>query len=650
MSKLLKKRAQKEEKDLQEEEDKRPSAKESLKDPEFRRAIKRILALVFKLFPVRTTIVIITYMTSVIANLTPAIFMQKALMVIEQTWKTGDWAAAQGPITLIAIQTGCVLLLGTVCHFIYNQIVITLTQGTARHIRNEMFGKMEKLPISYFDTNQFGEIMSHYTNDVDTLRMFLGSGVLTLLSGLFGILGTVAIMFYYSLWLTLIELLSSALIFAIVGYLGSRTARYYKAQQKRIGVVEGFIEETMSGLKTVKVFTHEPIIQEEFNELNEELFLVSRSAERCMEVLPPALFNTGNIIYVIIAICGSSFIYYQVPNVSISGLAFSIATVIPFLNMTKSLTGNIGTFGQGINPVLRGGAGAQRIFELIDETPESDTGRVTLVNCQETSSDKRSWKWQIPQDQGEDKFIEMQGDIQLEDVVFGYKEDQPVLKGISVHAKPGQKVAFVGATGAGKTTITNLLNRFYDIDSGSIKYDSIDIKDMKKDSLRKSLGMVLQDTNLFNDTVMENIRFGNPDATDEDCIAAAKLSGADDFVAHLPRGYQTVIKGDGTNFSQGQRQLLSIARAAVANPPVMILDEATSSIDTRTENLVQMGMDNLMKGRTTFVIAHRLSTVRNADLICVLDHGEIIEMGDHNELIQKHGTYYQLYTGAFELE
>ncbi len=649
MSKLLKKRAQKEEKDLQ-EEDKRPSAKESLKDPEFRRAIKRILALVFKLFPVRTTIVIITYMTSVIANLTPAIFMQKALMVIEQTWKTGDWAAAQGPITLIAIQTGCVLLVGTVCHFIYNQIVITLTQGTARHIRNEMFGKMEKLPISYFDTNQFGEIMSRYTNDVDALRMFLGSGVLTLLSGLFGILGTVAIMFYYSLWLTLIELLSSALIFAIVGYLGSRTASYYKAQQKQIGVVEGFIEETMSGLKTVKVFTHEPIIQEEFNELNEELFLVSRSAGRCMGVLPPALFNTGNIIYVIIAICGSSFIYYQVPNVSISGLAFSIATVVPFLNMTKSLTGNIGTLAQGINPVLRGGAGAQRIFELIDETPESDTGRVTLVNCQETSTDERSWKWQIPQDLGEDKFIEMQGDIQLEDVVFGYKKDQPVLKGISVHAKPGQKVAFVGATGAGKTTITNLLNRFYDIDSGSIRYDSIDIKDMKKDSLRKSLGMVLQDTNLFNDTVMENIRFGNPDAADEDCIAAAKLSGADDFVAHLPRGYQTVIKGDGTNFSQGQRQLLSIARAAVANPPVMILDEATSSIDTRTENLVQMGMDNLMKGRTTFVIAHRLSTVRNADLICVLDHGEIIEMGDHNELIQKHGTYYQLYTGAFELE
>ncbi len=369
-----------------------------------------------------------------------------------------------------------------------------------------------------------------------------------------------------------------------------------------------------------------------------------------MGVLPPALFNIGNIIYVVIAICGSSFIFYNVPNLSISGLGFSIATVVPFLNMTKSLTGNIGALSRGVNPILKGVAGAQRVFELMDEKPESDTGDVTLLACHGDDCDRRSWKWEIPEGHDKDEFINVKGDIKIDDVVFGYKKDQPVLKGISVHAKPGQKVAFVGATGAGKTTITNLLNRFYDIESGSIKYDSINIADMKKDSLRKSLGMVLQDTSLFSDTVLENIRFGNPDATDEDCIAAAKLSGADDFIEHLPRGYQTQIKSDGSNFSQGQRQLLSIARAAVANPPVMILDEATSSIDTRTENLVQMGMDNLMKGRTTFVIAHRLSTVRNADLICVLDHGKIIEMGTHNELIQQHGTYYQLYTGAFELE
>ncbi len=633
-----------------EKKGKRPGLGESLKDPEFKRSFKRIIALIFKLFPVRGTIVVITYMTSVIANLTPAIFMQKALMVIDATWKTGDWSAAQGPITTIAIQTAAVLLTGAICQFIYSQILITITQGTARYIRNEMFEKMERLPISYFDTNAFGEIMSHYTNDVDALRMFLGSGILTFFSGVFGVVGTVCVMFYYSLWLTLIELASSVLIFATVGFLGSRTARYYKAQQKQIGVVEGFIEEVMSGLKTVKVFTHEPIIQDEFDDLNRELFYVSRSAGRCMGVLPPALFNIGNIIYVIIAICGSSFIYYNVPNISISGLGFSIATVVPFLNMTKSLTGNIGALSRGVNPILKGVAGVQRVFELMDEKPESDKGDVTLLACHSEDCDRRSWKWEIPEGDGEDKFINVRGDIQLEDVVFGYKKDQPVLKGISVHAKPGQKVAFVGATGAGKTTITNLLNRFYDIDSGNIKYDSINIMDMKKDSLRKSLGMVLQDTSLFSDTVLENIRFGNPDATDEECIAAAKLSGADDFVEHLPRGYQTMIQSDGSNFSQGQRQLLSIARAAVANPPVMILDEATSSIDTRTENLVQMGMDNLMKGRTTFVIAHRLSTVRNADLICVLDHGKIIEMGTHNELIQQHGTYYQLYTGAFELE
>ncbi len=630
--------------------DKRPGLAESIKDPEFKRSFKRIMALIFKLFPVRATIVTITYMISVVANLTPAIFMQKALMVIDATWKTGDWAAAQGPITTIAIQTAAVLLTGAICQFIYSQILITLTQGTARYIRNEMFEKMERLPISYFDNHQFGDIMSHYTNDVDALRMFIGSGILTFFSGVFGVVGTVCVMFYYSVWLTLIELGSSVIIFATVGFLGSRTARYYKAQQKQIGVVEGFIEEIMSGLKTVKVFTHEPIIQDEFDDLNRELFYVSRSAARCMGVLPPALFNIGNIIYVIIAICGSSFIYYNVPNLSISGLGFSIATVVPFLNMTKSLTGNIGALSRGINPILKGVAGVQRVFELMDEKPEADKGDVTLLACHSDDCDRRSWKWEIPEKDNENTFIPVRGDIQLENVVFGYKSDQPVLKGVSVHAHPGQKVAFVGATGAGKTTITNLLNRFYDIESGSIKYDSIDIKDMKKDSLRKSLGMVLQDTSLFNDTVLENIRFGNPAATDEDCIAAAKLSGADDFVEHLPRGYQTMIQSDGSNFSQGQRQLLSIARAAVANPPVMILDEATSSIDTRTENLVQMGMDNLMKGRTTFVIAHRLSTVRNADLICVLDHGKIIEMGTHNELIQKHDTYYQLYTGAFELE
>ena len=629
---------------------KRPSFAESVKNPEFRQAFKRIIAIIFKLYPVRTTVVVITYMTSVIANITPAIFMQKALMVIEQTWRSGDWALAQGPITTIAIQTAAVLLTGAICQFIYSQILITLTQGTARYIRNEMFEKMERLPISYFDTNQFGDIMSHYTNDVDSLRMFIGSGILTFFSGVFGVIGTLCVMFYYSVWLTLIELVSSIVIFATVGFLGAKTARYYKAQQKQIGVVEGFIEEVMSGLKTVKVFTYEPIIQDEFDQLNEDLFHVSRSANRCMGILPPALFNLGNIIYVIIAVCGSSFIFYNVPNLSISGLGFSIATVVPFLNMTKSFTGYIGSLSRGVNPILKGVAGAQRVFELMDEKPESDTGKVLLLACHSDECDNRSWKWECPHTDLKPTYIPVRGDIVLDDVVFGYKKDQPVLKGVSLHAKPGQKVAFVGATGAGKTTITNLLNRFYDIDSGSIKYDTIDIQDMKKDSLRKSLGMVLQDTSLFSDTVLENIRFGNPDASDDECIAAAKLSGADDFIELLPHGYHTQIKSDGSNFSQGQRQLLSIARAAVANPPVMILDEATSSIDTRTESLVQMGMDNLMKGRTTFVIAHRLSTVRNADLICVLDHGQIIEMGTHNELIQKHGTYYQLYTGAFELE
>ena len=629
----------------------------SFKDPSFKQTLSRLVKMLFKFYPWQIVVVLITSIISVVISVMPAVFMQKALTIIQNTWEKGDWQAAQGPLTKLVIVLITLYVIGLASSFIYTQLMAIITQGSLMKIRNKMFHSMEKLPVRYFDSQDFGDIMSHYTNDVDALRQLISSSLLQLITGTLVILGVMGVMFYYSLWMTIVVLVGVALMFSLTAGLGSRAAGYFKAQQKSLGVAEGFIEEAMTGQKTIKVYTHEAQSSAAFREKNDELFQASRAANRYANVIAPILFNTGNIVYVFVAVIGGALLFYNVDNVSISGMALTIATVIPFLNMTKQFTGQISSVARTVNALILGSAGAKRVFELIDGTPEIDDGKVGLVpgrvqdnNLEPCGEGDSFWAWKKEDDQGNISYRPLCGDIVLNHVDFGYTEDHLVLKDLSLYAKPGQKVAFVGSTGAGKTTITNLINRFYEIDSGEILYDGINIQDIKKADLRKSLGMVLQETNLFSDTVMENIRFGNLEATDEQCIAAARLAGADQFIRRLPEGYNTRLRGNGSNLSQGQRQLLSIARAAVADPPVMILDEATSSIDTRTEALVQMGMDALMNGRTTFVIAHRLSTVRNADVICVLEQGRIIERGSHQDLMDKKGTYYQLYTGAFELE
>ena len=521
-----------------------------------------------------------------------------------------------------------------------------------------MFGGMQNLPIKYFDTNKHGDIMSYYTNDIDTLRQLISQSMPALIRSIAIVIGVFFIMLYYSVWMTLLLLVGVAAMMIISKKVGGGSAKYFIKQQQSIGKAEGFIQEMMNGQKVIKVFNHEEECISDFEEINTALCDDSCKANAYANILGPIIMNIGNIIYVLIAVAGGLFLLSGVPNISISGLGFSISIIIPFLNMTKQFTGNINQLSQQINSIVMGLAGAERIFALMDETPETDDGYVTLVNANiapdgtitETDKHTGCWAWKHPHGDGTLTYTALQGDVQMNDVDFGYVEGKTVLHNVSVYAKPGQKVAFVGATGAGKTTITNLINRFYDIADGKIRYDGININKIKKADLRRSLGIVLQDTNLFTGTVMDNIRYGNLDATDEECITAAKLAGADDFITRLPGGYDTELSNNGANLSQGQRQLLAIARAAVADPPVMILDEATSSIDTRTEAIVQRGMDKLMEGRTVFVIAHRLSTVMNSDVIMVLDHGRVIERGTHDQLIAKKGTYYQLYTGAFELE
>ena len=533
-----------------------------------------------------------------------------------------------------------------------------MTQGTLKKLREKMFGKMQSLPIRYFDTNNHGDIMSRYTNDIDTLRQMISQSLPQLMISAVTMITLVCIMLYFCGWLTLVVLCGVTVMYFLTKKIGGNSAKYFVKQQKAIGKEEGFIEEMMSGQKVVKVFNHEEESKKDFDKINDMLFEQSEKANTFANLLGPILNNVGNILYVIVALTGGALYLFNVPNISLSGMAISISVIVPFLNMTKQFAGSIGQVSHQINSVVMGIAGAERIFELIDEEPEGDNGYVTLVNVKEengelveTNERTGLWAWRHPhQADGTVTYTKLQGDVRLVEVDFGYVPEKQVLHDITLYAEPGQKVAFVGATGAGKTTITNLLNRFYDIADGKVRYDGININKIKKDDLRHSLGMVLQDTNLFTGTIMENIRYGRLDATDEECIAAAKLAGADDFISRLPDGYDTVITGGGASLSQGERQLLSISRAAVADPPVMILDEATSSIDTRTEAIVSRGMDALMNGRTVFVIAHRLSTVRNSDVIMVLDQGRIIERGSHDELIAKKGKYYQLYTGAFELE
>ena len=620
--------------------------------------LKRILKMLFKFYPVLVPVTIVCIIFSAVASSIPAIFLQKVLAVIGEFAKSGDWAGASAQIIPKVLLLIGFYALSIVTITLYSQLMAYITQGFLYKMRAKMFNGMQDLPIKYFDTHKHGDIMSYYTNDIDTLRQLVSQSLPTLVQCSVIVISVLAIMLWYSVWMTLIILAGVVLMMLISKKIGGGSAKYFIELQHTIGKQEGFVQETMNGQKVVKVFCHEPECIKDFEKLNNDLYESNRKAHAYANTLGPILMNIGNVLYVIIALVGGIFLVSGTPNLAISGLAFSIDIIVPFLNMTKQFTGNVNQLSQQINSIVMALAGASRIFELIDEKPEADDGYVTLVNAKtdengnitETAEHTGKWAWKHPHEDGTLTYTPLKGDVRMVDVDFGYTPDKTVLHNVSVYAEPGQKVAFVGATGAGKTTITNLINRFYDIADGKIRYDGININKIKKSDLRRSLGIVLQDTNLFSGTVMDNIRYGNLDATDEECIAAAKLAGADDFITRLPNGYETELSNNGANLSQGQRQLIAIARAAVADPPVMILDEATSSIDTRTEAIVQRGMDKLMEGRTVFVIAHRLSTVMNSDVIMVLDHGRIIERGNHEQLIAQKGTYYQLYTGAFELE
>lgn len=620
--------------------------------------VGRLLKTIREFYPIIMPVTVVCIVFSAIVSAVPTIFMQKIIAVIEENWESGDWASISAEIAaMVGILAGFYVLSLLAC-FVYNQLMAIITQGSLKKLRSRMFDGMQRLPIKYFDTNNHGDIMSHYTNDIDTLRQMISQSLPQLLVSGITVVAIFCIMIYYCLWLTIVVLIGVSLMLLVTRKVGGGSARYFFRQQTALGKVEGFAEEMMNGQKVVKVFCHEDKSEADFAKLNEKLFDESVRANKYANTLIPILNNIGNVLYVIVAVVGGILMLGRVPNVSLSGLAINISIVVPFLNMTKQFVGAINQVSNQVNAVVMGMAGAERIFKLMDQQPEQDNGYVTLVNVREENGalvecEERTgiWAWKHPhQADGTITYTKLTGDVRLFNVDFAYEEGKTVLHDVSLYAKPGQKVAFVGATGAGKTTITNLLNRFYDIADGKIRYDEININKIKKGDLRHALGIVLQDTNLFTGTVMENIRYGKLDATDEECIAAAKLAGADDFVTRLPEGYNTLLSGNGANLSQGQRQLLSIARAAVADPPVMILDEATSSIDTRTEAIVQRGMDALMEGRTVFVIAHRLSTVKNSDVIIVLDHGRIIERGSHEDLIAQKGQYYQLYTGAFELE
>ena len=617
----------------------------------------RLFKFLFKYYKTYLIIVAVCILLSALAGTVSSLFLNQLLLVIGDGINTGFNSVSGRLMQVIGLMIGFYAL-GVITTFIYSQLMAVVTQGFLDKMRQNMFGSMQSLPIKYFDTHTHGDIMSYYTNDIDTLRQLISQSIPQLLTSFLTIVALLCYMLFLSVWMTLVVFLGVFAMTMVTKKIGGNSARYFVKQQKAIGVVEGYIEEMMNGQKVVQVFCHEEESKKDFDKINEQLFKDAESANIFANILMPIMGNIGNILYVLIAFIGGILIIAKAPNLSLSGQAISVAVVVPFLNMTRQFTMSISQVSQQINSVVMAMAGTERIFELMDEKPEADDGYVTLVNANIdengniTESEKRTgvWAWRHPHHDGSVTYTRLMGDVRLLDVDFGYVPDKIVLHNIDIFAEPGQKIAFVGATGAGKTTITNLINRFYDIADGKIRYDGININKIKKADLRRSLGIVLQDVNLFTGTVMDNIRYGRLDATDEECIAAAKLANAHGFIEMLPEGYNTVLKGDGSGLSQGQRQLISIARAAVADPPVMILDEATSSIDTRTEAIVQKGMDRLMQGRTVFVIAHRLSTVQNSDVIMVLDHGRIIERGSHKKLIEEKGKYYQLYTGAFELE
>lgn len=641
------------------------------KMPRQKGVLGRVIKSVFKFYPKMLTVALVCVVFNAVVSSLPSLFMQTVFGALKDAVeKSLPWAEAWRSITVPMLVLIGLYVLSLISGAVNKQLLAIITQGYLSKMRESMFNGMQDLPVRYFDTHNHGDIMSYYTNDIDSLRQVVSESLPQLLTSAIMVATLFVIMLYYSLWLTLIVLAGILFVLFVTKVVGGGAAKYFIGQQRAMAKTEGFVEEMMNGQKVVKAFCHEEEAKRDFDKVNEYLYDQANRANRYANMLMPILGNIGHVLYVIVTLVGASFILGHVQNVSISGSVFfemkdgvfssaaGIVLLVAFLQTTRQFFNNINQVSQQVNSVVMGLAGAQRVFALIDEQPETDDGYVTLVNAKEVDGNiveckehTGLWAWRHPHTaDGSITYTPLRGEVTMTEVDFGYTEDKIVLHDVSLYAKPGQKVAFVGATGAGKTTITNLLTRFYDIADGKIRYDGININKIKKSALRASIGMVLQDTNLFTGTVMDNIRYGNLEASDEECIAAAKLAGADDFITRLPEGYQTMLSANGANLSQGQRQLLSIARAAVADPPVMILDEATSSIDTRTEEIVQRGMDKLMEGRTVFVIAHRLSTVKNSNVIMVLEHGRVIERGTHEQLIAEKGQYYQLYTGAFELE
>ena len=636
----------------------------------------RLMKYLYHTYPVRFIAILICIIITAIGSLSASVFMAQFIDNVIYAGIENGFDSVKSTMIGLSISLGSIYVISLTATLIYQQMLCTVTQGFLYRLRTDMFKNMEKLPISYFDRNAHGDIMSTYTNDVDAIRQLISQSIPGIVQTLVTVSILFGIMLYYSIWLAIAVLISVISIFYVTKKIGGGSAKYFMKQQQSVAKCEGFIEEMMNGQKVVKVFCHEEQSKKDFEVLNEELNHNAYKANAYANMLGPIIHNIGNILYVIVAIIGVILVVNNVPNLSLRGfgtvdnvsfkllpggsmgVALTMGIAITFLGMSRQFANSFNQISMQINAVVMALAGADRIFELLDQTHEEDTGYVTLVNCNIdengniTESENRTgkWAWKHPHKDGSLTYTELKGDIRFYDVIFGYYPEIVVLHDVSLYAKPGHKIAFVGATGAGKTTITNLINRFYDIQEGKITYDGIDINKIKKGDLRKSIGIVLQDTNLFTGTVKDNIKYGKLDATDEEVFKAAKIANAYDFITRLPEGFDTMLTGNGSQLSQGQRQLISIARCAIADAPVMILDEATSSIDTRTESLVSKGMDGLMEGRTVFVIAHRLSTVRNSNAIMVLDHGNIIERGDHEALIKNKGTYYQLYTGAFELE